>query len=363
MPTNSARRAIAGSEGTNPELDGWPGSELSVPASKSRALLATVSSMCAASNRASAQRPRALDQVQGALTYAVVTPVRDDAENLRRLAELLEHQERRAEVWVIVDTGSTDDTLAVARSLAEVHRWVTVRELRVDGGRGGPIVKAFHLGLEDVPRRCDVVVKLDADLTFEPDYFRRLLRAFELDDRLGITSGTGYEEQANGVWKQRHGTGAGVWGASRAYRRQCLDAILPLEERMGWDTIDAVSAIVRGWDARVVPDLPFRHHRREGERETSRFEHWAKQGRAAHYMGYRIHYLAVKTLYRSIRDPQAVGIVCGYLSAVVRGEPRCADPAVLGYVRREQALKRMPERVGEALRHRALLDDTPERDS
>ena len=43
--------------------------------------------------------------------YAVVTPVRNESENLRRLADALAAQTARPAVWMIVDTGSDDDTV------------------------------------------------------------------------------------------------------------------------------------------------------------------------------------------------------------------------------------------------------------
>src|SRR5262249_36539327 len=57
------------------------------------------------------------------LTYAVVTPVRNQAANIRRLAEAIAAQRVLPEGWVIVDTGSTDETRAIADELAESHDW------------------------------------------------------------------------------------------------------------------------------------------------------------------------------------------------------------------------------------------------
>ena len=37
-------------------------------------------------------------------------------------------------------------------------------------------------------------------------------------------------------------TGSTVWGATRAYRWECLQQVLPLEERLGWDGIDEFKA-------------------------------------------------------------------------------------------------------------------------
>jgi biofilm PGA synthesis N-glycosyltransferase PgaC len=292
------------------------------------------------------------------LSYAVVTPVRNEAENLGRLAVSLSGQTARPAAWVIVDTGSTDETVRVAQQLALRHPWVSVEQILIGATamRGGPIVRAFHAGLRAVPETCDIIVKLDADISMDPDYFERLVAEFEHDERLGIAGGIGYERQADGVWRQRHGTGASVWGASRGYRRTCLDKILPLEERMGWDTIDLVAAEVRGWRTRAFLDIPFLHHRSEGERDPSRFSIWLKQGHAAHYMGYRFSYLAIRILYRAARDPWAVGIAWGYLGAALRREPRCADTSVRAHVRQQQRISQLPRRAREAMRRRAVLE-------
>jgi hypothetical protein len=109
----------------------------------------------------------------------------------------------------------------------------------------------------------------------------------------------------------------------------------------------------------VVPDLPFLHHRAEGARDANRLEFWSKQGHAAHFMGYRLSYLLIRTVYRLLRDPYAVGIFRGYLAATVRREPRCADPKVRAFVRDQQRLTRLPERAREALRRRAPLESSP----
>ena len=68
----------------------------------------------------------------------------------------------------------------------------------------------------------EIIVKLDADVSFESDYFEQLLAAFESEPRLGIASGVCYELE-RGVWTARHVTGDHVRGATRAYRKACLD--------------------------------------------------------------------------------------------------------------------------------------------
>jgi biofilm PGA synthesis N-glycosyltransferase PgaC len=285
------------------------------------------------------------------LQYAVVTPVRNEAANLRRLAGCLAAQGAPPLRWLVVDTGSTDDTVPVARSLAaelpflEVERaWGEVARSQ----RGAPIVRAFEHGVDLLDDGADVVVKLDADVSLDSDYFSRLLAAFEREPSLGIASGTA-EELEGATWTVRPNTGASVWGAARAYRRECLARVRPLEQSMGWDGIDEAKAQLHGWTTRTLPDLRFRHHRAEGERDGRRWRAWAARGRASRYMGYRPWYLVLRSLHHTRREPAALAMIWGYLAALVRRERVCSDAAVRSYVRRSQSLRYLRTRRREAL--------------
>lgn len=286
--------------------------------------------------------------------YTVVTPVRNEPENLVRLSKCLAGQSLRPRAWMIVDTGSDDETLRVVRELVAEHDWISSA---VSSAKGGPtrahaIVHGFRVGvgaLADVP---DVVVKLDADVSMQSDYFGRLVGAFESDPELGIASGTCYE-RTGGNWEQRHVTGAHVWGASRAYRRECLEVVSPLEERLGWDGIDEIKAALNGWRTRTLLELPFYHHRREGEREGPRLRAWMTVGDASHYLGYRPDYLIIRALNYARRDPTALAMIFGYVVAALRRAPRCPDTEVRSFVRGQQSLRQLPERMREARGRRA----------
>jgi poly-beta-1,6-N-acetyl-D-glucosamine synthase len=292
-----------------------------------------------------------------ALSYAVITPVRNEAATLTQLAGSLRAQRRQPQAWVLVENGSTDGTAEAAASLAQATRWIhfVVGQSTIGPTRAEPIVEAFHVGLAQLEEPVDVVVKLDADITIEPDYFERLIGEFMAAPSLGIASGSCYEKHADGSWRQRHATGFGVWGGCRAYRRECLEDVLPLEQRMGWDSIDIFKAHLRGWQTVAFLDLPFKHHRPEGVRERTAAARWAAQGEAAHYMGYRFSYMLLRAVYRSLRHPVALAIVSGYLRSVFRGDPVCPDREVRAHVRRQQSIRQLPKRIREASRPRERL--------
>ena len=276
-----------------------------------------------------------------------MTPVRDDGENLIRLGECLLRQSQKPEQWVIVDNGSTDGTRDSALELAARASWISVIEAEgeIVPTRGVPISRAFALGLKELNCECEVIVRVDADVSMAPGFFARLLAEFEQDADLGIASGSRFEER-DGMWQQRFLTGASVEAQCRAYRRICLEAVLPLEEHRGWDSADVVSARLQGWRSHVARDLPFKHHRAIGTRDGSRFRAWSAEGVGAYSLGYRPLYLLIRSLYHSVSEPAAIGLVMGYVAAFFRRSPRASRP-VRRSVRQEQTLAKLGTRAQE----------------
>lgn len=283
-----------------------------------------------------------------ALSYGVITPVRNEADNLPRLADAVVSQSQRPAFWTIVDNGSDDETVELARSLAERHAWVRLVQIpSLPAGRGAPIVRSFHAGLAERPEDVDVIVGVDADVGFAPDYFERLVAEFATDGELGIASGSGWEE-IRGEWRQRHLTGSTVWGATRAYRRECLEQLLPLEERLGWDGIDEFKANALGWRTRIVPSLDFRHYRREGSRDGG-WQARVAQGDFCWYVGYRPTYILLRTAFNAMRHPTACGLLWGYARGALTRAPRLGDERAVAYVRSSQRLRNLVPRVRQAL--------------
>ena len=288
--------------------------------------------------------------VSGPTTYAAISPVRSEEDNLRRIADVMARQTVTPARWVIVDNGSTDRTGDVLAELDRRFDWVTTAS--IPGAEralpGSPVVRAFHSGLELLGEPWpDVIVKLDVDTTFARDHFERILRGFADDPLLGITGGVCLEE-TDGRWMPTHVTSDHVRGAVRAYRRECLADVTPLEEGMGWDGIDELKAQSRGWRTRILADASFKHHRPVGARDGGGHRRRLAEGRGAHYMGYRPSYLVARSLYQSRRDPRALAMLLGYLESAVRRRPVLDDAAAVDHLREKQRLRSLRFRALEA---------------
>ena len=277
----------------------------------------------------------------GALpTYAVVTPVRDEADHFERTAESMVAQTHRPLQWVVVDDGSTDGTREIAERYALRHHWIEViaAESAHERARGAPIVRAFQQGCATLRGRPDVVVKLDGDLFLPAHYFEWVAQTFARDSRAGIVGGVALIPQ-NGRWILERGNVLNVNGVAKAYRVACLDDIGGLRASMGWDGIDEYGARARGWHVRVLTELTLLHYKPRGSKQNALQARW-EEGRGNAYMGYLPSWLFLRAAYRSlIEKPPLVGglvLMAGYAWARIRRLPQIDDEAARAELRAEQ---------------------------
>ncbi len=96
---------------------------------------------------------------------------------------------------------------------------------------GGGVIDAFNEGLQQIESLdWDFIVKLDADLSFAPDYFERCFAEFEKDESLGIGGGCIYHEQ-DGALKLEANPMFHVRGATKIYKRECWESLAGSCER------------------------------------------------------------------------------------------------------------------------------------
>lgn len=120
---------------------------------------------------------------------SVVIPMYNEADNVTetvvQVSEALSQLEDSWEI-LLVNDGSTDRTLQVAQDLAQSRSWLRVVSYSVNGGRG----KALKTGFSHA--RGDIIVSIDADLSYEPKYILDLVRALKEDDQVDFVLGSPY---------------------------------------------------------------------------------------------------------------------------------------------------------------------------
>ncbi len=274
--------------------------------------------------------------------YIVITPIRNEEANIGRTIDSIAAQKVRPTRWVLVNDGSSDRTAAIADAAAARHNWITAVH-RADRGfrkSGAGVIEAFYDGylkIQGTP--WDFLVKLDGDLSFDPDYFAKCFQQFELDSKLGIGGGTICLQVDGAPVVETPGDPVfHVRGATKIYRRACWEAIGGLVRSPGWDTIDEMKANMLGWRTHTFKEVVLIQHRPTGRAESV-WKDWVKNGLANYMTGYHPLFMLLKCLKRSWRRPvlvSASGLAWGFLGGYLRRLPRAAGPELIRYVRREQ---------------------------
>lgn len=279
-----------------------------------------------------------LDEVR----YVVISPVKNEAEFIELTLESMIHQNIRPSAWVIVNDGSTDGTEKIVQKYTQDYPWIKLinRTGEIVRRRGKGVVDTFYFGYETIDKDFDFVVKLDGDVSFEPDYFESLIKEFLSDPSLGISGGGLYEKPDGKTWILNT-TEDHVRGATKVYRRACFEAIGGLKPSMGWDGIDEWTALSKGWKVRSILGLKFMHYRYTGA-ATGYLKSFYEQGYGAYRMGYHPLFTIARGIRRMTDRPYIFGgfaLMWAYFVAWIRQEEFLADLEVVQFIRKTQLQK------------------------
>jgi len=276
--------------------------------------------------------------------YVIVSPVRDEEQYIEKTIRSVISQTIQPIEWVIVNDGSSDGTGKIIDKFAAQVPWIRAvhRENRGFRKAGGGVVEAFYDGynvLQNV--QFDYIVKLDGDLSFDPDYFERCFERFNADPKLGIGGGMIFH-MMNGILELEQQPLFHVRGATKIYKKECWDAVGGLIKAPGWDTLDEVKANMLGWKTQSFAELKLLHHRYTGSADGT-WRTAVKHGLANHISGYHPLFMLLKCTKRLLQKPYligSIGLLYGYLGGYVRGVARVDDVGLIAFVR-EQQLRRL----------------------
>ena len=274
-------------------------------------------------------------------TYIVITPARNEAALIENTIRSVVAQSVLPLRWVIVSDGSTDATDEIVQRYATDYPWIQLvrtpeRKERHFAGK----VLAFRAGYETVQGlNYDVIASLDADITFESDYFDFLLKKLADDPSLGVV-GTPFDD-AGKVYDYRFVSIEHVSGACQVFRRQCFEAIggyIPVKGG-SIDHIAVISARMKGWQTRTFTEKKSFHHRVMGTAEANELRAKYNYGVKDYVIGNHPVWECVRTLRQMRERPYVLSgaaLAMGYCSAAIRRLPRPVSAEFLRFHRNEQ---------------------------
>jgi biofilm PGA synthesis N-glycosyltransferase PgaC len=283
--------------------------------------------------------------MQKLLSYVLITPARNEAEYIELTIKSVVAQTARPVKWVIVSDGSTDGTDDIVRKHAAVHEWIELvqmpeRSERHFAGKAHAVSTGHeHLaGLQ-----YDVVGNLDADVSFDQEYFAFLMKRFAENSRLGV-AGTAFLEGNLGYNYEFVGI-EHVSGMCQMFRRECYEAIggyAPIKSG-GIDLIAVLSARAKGWETRTFVEKKFVHHRSQGGALHTGIRERLHMGRKDYLLGNHPVWEFFRSFYQMRHKPYVIGgllVFSSYLWNLLRGVERTI-PAELMALRQSEQLKRL----------------------
>ena len=277
------------------------------------------------------------------LKYILITAARDEAEFIEFTIQSVLRQTIRPIKWILVDDGSTDGTGSIIRRYSNDHPWIEVirmpeRQSRNFSGKAYAFNAAYAM-VKDL--QYDVIGNLDADVSFESDYFCHLLRHLAEDPTLGVV-GTPFKQIGSDQTYDYRLVGVDhVSGACQLFRRECLHQIggYTAVNGGGVDYIALISARMYGWKTKTFTDQACWHHRAMGTAEQSPLRARFKVGMKDYNLGSHPIWEGFRVCYQITRKPVLIGgfvLGSGYVWALLRRTPRSISPEMVAFRRREQ---------------------------
>jgi poly-beta-1,6-N-acetyl-D-glucosamine synthase len=247
--------------------------------------------------------------MQDFLRYVLITPARNEAEFIGLTLKSVAAQTVRPLKWVIVSDGSTDGMDDMVRKYVADYPWIELvrmpeRRERHFAGK----VHAFNAGYAKVTGlQYDVIGNLDADVSFDQEYFEFLLGKFAENPRLGV-AGTPFREGAF-QYDYRFTSIEHVSGQCQLFRRECFEEIGGFVPRKigGVDLVAVITARMKGWQTRTFPEKPYNHHRKMSTATQTGLAVNFRLGRADYVLGSHPIWEFCKCIYQTTRHPFLLG--------------------------------------------------------
>lgn len=253
-------------------------------------------------------------------SYVLITPARNEEDYLEKTIMSVVSQTVLPKKWIIVSDGSTDATDDIVKKYLLRYSWMELVRMPERRDRHfAAKVNCFYAGYEKVKNLSfDVIGNLDADISFEKDFFEYLLDKFQEMPDLGV-AGTPFIE-GTFQYNYNYVSIEHVSGQAQLFRRECFEAIggyVPIKGG-GIDLVAVTTARMKGWKTRTFTEKTFVHHRLMGTGTSSLLKSRFRFGKQDYYLGGHPVWEVFRSIYQMKSKPYLLGglfLFSGYLWA------------------------------------------------
>jgi hypothetical protein len=283
--------------------------------------------------------------------YVIITPARNEEAFIEEVIHAVIAQTVTPVKWIIVSDGSTDRTDEIVKKYLDAYKWMQLIRMPERRERHfAAKVLCFNAGYKALSEtKYDIIGNLDADITFDKDYFEFLMQKFQDNPRLGV-SGTPFVELTGKSYDYRYVNQEHVSGACQLFRKACFEEIGGYTPIKGGaiDWVAVTTARMKGWKTWTFTEKTCTHHRPMGTAGTSVFRTFYKQGKKDYYTGGHPLWELVRVLYQIRKPPYLISgllLFVGYFWAMLSRMERPISKELIRFNRSEQ-MKRIQKMLG-----------------
>jgi len=283
--------------------------------------------------------------------YILITSARNEADFIEDTIKSVISQTILPITWIIVNDHSIDRTEEIIRKYMNDYSFIRLLNLE------GNFQRNFASKVFAIKKAFDVVKDLsfefigilDADITFQNNYYELIMEEFGKDQKLGIAGGGFFDIYDNKKFKIPYSPYM-VRGAVQLFRRECYENIggfLPLQWG-GEDTIACATARMNGWKINTFEELSVLHHRKTGSVGENLVQINIHLGKRDYHRGLIPLAQLSKSLSRIKERPFLLGSILqifGYWTSKLKGEKLILDENLIEFIKREQK-KRIKDYLG-----------------
>ena len=268
-------------------------------------------------------------------SIALITPLKDELENIERFLRSIESQSVPIKCLVIVENDSADGSAEYLDKITSLKNVGIVKIIHLSfedktyrvGKKYATIITEGLMWLrkQDFYHTLEYIGILDSDIFPKPRYYEQLADFMGQHSEIGIASGIiftpeGKLHMADSNW---------VRGGCRLWKRQCLDDA-GYEVAYTADTVSVALAHLKGWKTRTLKSATV------VSREVNIKLGSAKsKGYHAYYRGHTLFYMMLKMVHYSLKGNPRMGFerLSGYVQGMIQGKPRIENQEVRRYFR------------------------------
>ena len=299
--------------------------------------------------KTSPARPRSKSSSENNRTiYVLSTVAYNEGSRIENTIACIIGQTCRPKRWLIISDGSTDNTDEIIIKYSKQYPWIQYQRQEKTNdpfqkherasyaySRAMAIARRQFAGLDH-----EFHGNLDADITFNNDYFERLIEEASKDHRLGIVGGGAYS-----VYEEKKLVKEGfiqpdfVGGPVQFFRRQCLDDIDGYFPYGNADVVAVFMARMKGWKVRCYPEINAYHHDQPENSVRIKVPICFRLGQMDYIMGGFPPFIVGRCLLRMFHEPlfiAGLAMLAGYFWASINKLKRHLPKDLVCFMKQDQ---------------------------